>query len=235
MVKQIINFNLFTMRNFIQIALIVGLSVLLLNQCKETTQLKKSNKLNQIALLDSVSYYQNKLGLEVAEKRTFIGSNKELKTLLEVKKKESKQFKEAAKKWKKLYQATQIEVEIKNDSVDIPFDVPVNYIFSKNFYKKTELYEFSGVVNQNGIILNSIQNRTISIFTGLKRKSLFSEFKTEITSSDVDTRITNFDNFTFREKPKRFGLSFFGGYALTTNFQFQPIIGIGVSYDLLRF
>lgn len=236
MVKQIINFNLFAMRNFIQIALIVGLSVLLLNQCRQTAQLKKSNKHNQLTLLDSVKYYQNKLGLEVAEKLAFKGTSKELQTILDTKKEENQQLKVALEKFKKVDNATSVNQTIKIDAVDIPFDKKVSVNFVRKFLNQTDFYTFSGEVNQLGININFLSNNLQTSITGVKSVGwLSSEYRTEISNSNPFISTNNFDSFTFQKKQKRFGVSFFGGYAFTSNFQFQPVVGVGVSYDLFRF
>ena len=110
-------------KNLIYITIIILLSVLLLNQCRKTDSIKKSNKHNQLTLLDSVSFYKNKLGLEVAEKLTFKGTAKELEIILEAKKQENKQLKIAIENFKKVDNTTSVNQSIKIDSVDIPFSL----------------------------------------------------------------------------------------------------------------
>lgn len=42
-------------------------------------------------------------------------------------------------------------------------------------------------------------------------------------------------NIDFTTQKKRFGISLFGGYVVTSNLQLTPAIGVGVTYDLFRF
>lgn len=234
--QKIITSNIIKMRNFLQISLIILFAVLFLNQCRVTAQKEDTNKVNQLALLDSVSYYKNKLGLEVAEKQTFIGSAKELKDLFEAEKEKSEQFKESSKKWKKLYNAAKIEIDYKIDSLTIQFTNPVNYEFTRYFEQKTKDYFIKGYVNNYGFNFDFRSKIVLTPFSGLKRTGfLTSENRTEITTSNPYARIVDFQNFNFKPKKKRFGVSVFAGYGLSTNFEFTPVIGAGVSYDIFRF
>ena len=224
------------MKNFINTAIIVVLTLLLLNQCRITAHQKKTNKVNQLALLDTVSYYKNAQGIWVAEKQTFQGTEKELKSILESKLAENSQLRETIKKFKKLQNASSVNQLIKIDSVDIPFDKKVSVNFVRKFFKKTDYYTFSGEVNQIGININFLSTNLQTQATGVKRLGwLSSEYRTEISNSNPFITTTNFDNFNFVKKKKRFALSIFGGYALTSNFQFTPVVGFGVSYDLFQF
>lgn len=224
------------MKNFIQIALIIILSVLLLNQCRVNIQQKKSNKVNQLSLIDTVEYYTNKIGLEVAEKQTLVGTNKELKQLFEAEKKESEQFKESSKKWRKLYNATKLDLEFKIDSLTIEFKKPIKHEFSRYFEKQTKDYFIKGQVNQFGFNFDFRAKTKITAFTGIKNTGLFdSENRTEITSSNQYLRVLDLDNFNFQPKKKPFGLSVFLGYVITPDFKIQPGVGAGISYSLFRF
>ncbi|WP_271407317.1 hypothetical protein [Tenacibaculum soleae] len=207
------------MKNFIQIAVIILLSAVLLHQCSLTAQLKSTTELNTAAALDSVKYYKNKLGQVVAEKQTYKGTATQLKQLFEAEQQKSNQFKAASKKWRKLYSAAKIELQFKLDSIDVPFTVPVPYNFTRDFLKETKDYTIKGIANQNGLNIDFRAKATITPFTGIKPTGLFArEHRTEITSSNDNIQITDFENFNFVEKPKRWGvgLSFgFGFYHKT--------------------
>lgn len=234
--QKIITSNNIRMRNFLQISLIILFAVLFLNQCRVTAEKENTNKQNQLALLDSISYYKNKLGLEVAEKQTFIGSTKELKMLFEAEKEKSEQFKESSKKWKKLYNAAKIEIDYKIDSLTVQFNKPINYEFTRYFEKQTKDYFIKGYVNNYGFNFDFRSKIVLTPFSGLKRTGfLTSENRTEITTSNPYARIVDFQNFNFKPKKKRFAISVFAGYGLSNNFEFTPVIGAGISYDLFRF
>lgn len=224
------------MKNFIYIAIIVILTVLSIHQCREKNAFKASIANNNKAYLDSVEYYKNKLGLEVAEKRTLQGTEKELEIYLEQEKVKNKQLATALKGWVKKYKALKIEVELKIDTVDIPFTKAVPYKFTRSFYQETGLYQFSGVVTQNGIIINTLATATLTPVSGLKRKGLFTTLpKTEITSSNQFLKVKDFESFNFTPVKKRFGFSVFGGYVITSGLEVSPAVGVGISYDLFSF
>lgn len=221
------------MKNFIQIALIVLLSSLLLYQCRRTAAQKSANILNTKAALDTLEYYNNKLGQVVAEKQTYKGSVKELSGLFEYEKQKSNQFKEASAKWRKLYNAAKIELEFKIDSVDVSFNVPVPYNFKRNFSKQTPDFFLKGNVNQTGITFDFRAKAIVTPFSGVKQKGMFSsENRTEVTSSNKHLQITDFDTFTFTEKQKRWGV----GLSFGLGFYHKSIFtGVTINRNFITF
>ena len=221
------------MKNFIQIALIIVLAIISFNQCVTNKEFKQQLKLNQLAEKDTVSYYVNKLGLEVAKSKSYKGTADELEVYLQTARDSSKQFEEATKKWRKIANALQIEIEFKADSVDIPFDVPVNFEFKRKFFKQTDAYTFKGFVNNFGINIDTRATATITPITGTKPTGLFSnDFRTEITSSNNLIRVTDFNNFNFTERKKRFGIGFSVGFGF---YQKGFFIGPSLNYNLIQF
>ena len=207
------------MKNTIQIALIIILSVLLFNQCKETAQFKTTLNNNELAKLDTIEYYENALGLTVAEKLTYKGTAEQLKVNLSEKSKESAQFKEASKGWRKKYNALQIKLEFVLDSINVPFNQPVPYNFERTFEKLTKDYYLKGIANQNGLNIDFRAKAAVTSFTGIKPFS--NQTTTNITRSTDLLRISNFDNFSFVQKQKKwgiglsFGLGFYHKYTFT--------------------
>jgi hypothetical protein len=221
------------MKNYLQLVLIILFAVLYFNKCTTNKTDKKTAKNNALALLDSVSYYKNKLGLEVAAKKTFQGTAADLKIYFEAEKVKSKQFSEASKKFKKLYNASIIKLKFKIDSVDIPFKTPVAFNFNRNFYQKTKQYTIAGHVNESGINLDLLATATITPFTGSKKIGIFkTDFKTEITSSSPALTITDFNNYTFKPKEKRFGIGVSFGFGVYNSGFF---VGPSVNYNIIRF
>lgn len=221
------------MKNFIQITLIILFAILFLNQCRVSQEKETIGKNNQLALLDTVSYYKNKLDLEVAEKTTFKGSAKELKFLFDAEKQKNIQFAEASKKWKNLYNAAIIELEFKVDSLHILFNKPIDYSFSRKFSKKTKDYFLKGSVNEFGVNIDFRALATITPFTGNKKSSLFSsDYKTEITSSSELLKVKDFKNFNFTERKKRFGVGFSVGFGF---YQDGFFLGPSINYNLIQF
>jgi hypothetical protein len=223
-------------KNLIYITIIILLSILLVNQCRKTTSIKKTNAHNQIALLDSISFYKNKLGIEVAEKLAFKGTANELKIIVETKKAENQQLKTALESFKKVDNANSVNQSIKIDSVDIPFDKKLSVNFVRKFLKQTDFYTFSGEVNQLGININFLSNNLQTSVTGVKSIGwLSSEYRTEISNSNPYISTNNFDSFSFQPKKKRFGLGVFSGYAITSEFKPTLAIGLGFTYNFLSF
>lgn len=221
------------MKNFLQIAAIIILSIICINQYIRKNELAKTIELNELAEKDTIQYFTNKLGLEVAEKKAYKGTVEELEGYLQSARDSSKQFAEASKNWKEIASALQIELEFKVDSVDIPFDQPINFDFTRNFYKKTDTYTFSGVVNNFGLNIDAFARATITPVTGTKPAGLFSsDFSTEITSSNNLIRVTDFNSFNFVERKKRFGIGFSLGFGLYHRGFF---VGPSINYNLIQF
>jgi hypothetical protein len=221
------------MKNFLLISALIIVSALLVHQCRVTTQLSQTNKKNQLASLDSINYYKNKLGLEVAEKQTFVGTSKQLKIYLEAAKQKNKQLRNTIAAFRKLAAASSVEQTIKIDSVDIPFQEKVSVNFVRKFLKQTEYYTFSGEVNEFGINVNFLSTNLQTQATGIKNVGWFnSEFRTEVTNNNPYITTSNFQNFTFIERKKRFGIGVSFGFGL---YQKGFFIGPSVNYNLIQF
>jgi hypothetical protein len=221
------------MRNFIYTTAIIILSIICINQCSNTTRFKKSLKLNGLALKDTVEFFTNNLNQIVAEKKTYKGTAEQLKTYLDIEENKSKQFAEASKKWKKLYNAAKIKVEFKVEDVDIPFDSIINLEFKRNFFSKTNTYTFKGSVNQFGINIDALATTTLTPMTGIKSVGLFSnEHKTEITSSNPLINIPSFSNYTFIKKERRWGV----GLSLGIGLYYKDFfVGPSLNYNIIQF
>lgn len=221
------------MKNFIQILLILILAIISFNQCVTNKEFKQQLKLNELAEKDTVSYYVNKLGLEVAKSKSYKGTAEELESYLQNARDSSKQFAEATRKWRKIANALQIEIEFKVDSLEIPFNTPVNFEFTRSFFKQTDAYVFKGFVNNFGINIDARATATITPITGTKPTGLFSnDFRTEITSSNNLIRVKDFKNFNFTERKKHFGVGFSVGFGF---YQGGFFLGPSINYNLIQF
>jgi hypothetical protein len=233
MLKNNIVIESFSMKNFIQIVVIIILAVLLLNQCRISADEKKVSKNNIEAYNDTVSYYQNKLGLEVAEKQSFKGTAAQLAIYFEAEKAKNKQLLESVRKFKKLENAATVNQTIQIDSVDIPFNIPVPFEFSRSFSKHTEFYSFAGVTNQFGHTINFMAKNAQTSVTGVKSIGwLSSEYRTEITNSNPHIKTKDFQKFNFIKKEKRFGIGFSVGFG----FHYKGFfVGPSVNYSIIKF
>jgi hypothetical protein len=221
------------MKNFISTTLIIILSMICINQCSNNKSFKKNLKSNGLVLRDTVKFFTNSLNQTVAEKETYKGTAEQLETYLDIEKHKSKQFAEASKKWKKLYNAANFEIEFKVENVDIPFDTIINFKFKRNFFSETDTYAFKGTVNQFGINIDALAIATLTPMTGIKSVGLFSnENRTEITSSNKLIKVTDFSNFTFVEKKNKWGVGVSFGIGF---YQKGFFVGPSVNYNIIQF
>lgn len=228
--------NSFKMKNFIYIVIIVILSIICIQQCRNKVTFKNQLKQNQEARKDTIEYYKNELGQTVAEKKAFQTSLADKEILIADVLQENQQLKNQIASFKKPTSASSTDIKVEVKDVQYHFKNPVNYDFSRKFTITDKNYSFYGEVNQFGINLNFLATNRQTLATGLKKRGWFSSyFTSEATNSNDIFTITDMTNINFQEKPKRFGLSVFTGYGVMTNFQTGPVIGVGISYDLFRF
>lgn len=190
------------MRNFIQCLLIIILSISFIHQCESKKKMKKTSKHNESVLLDSVQYYKNSLGQEVAEKKSFQGTAQELEQILDAKRKENAQLNEAMKHWKSIANATQIKTVTEIKEVAIPFEVPIPCEFSRTFVKHDKWFSIGGEVTQAQIFIENILiPNDQTIVAGRKKLGwLKTEVRAEVINSNPNIKTYTIDNFTFVDK-----------------------------------
>lgn len=222
------------MKNFTQNSIIIIMAILLIHQFEDKRAVQKTSKHNESVLLDSISYYKNSLGQEVAEKKSFQGTAQELKQILDAKRKENAQLNEALKKWRKVINISDTQTETRIDSIKVPFEVRVPCDFSRTWIKKEKFYSVAGEVNELGVTIENIlipNQQTIVV--GTKKLGMFkTEFRAEITNSNPYIKTTSIDNFTFVERKKRFGIGASFGFGFYHNGFF---VGPSVNYNLIEF
>lgn len=221
----------------IYIATIAVISFLFFKKCKSDKQKIGNLKYNQKVSEDSIKYFKNSLGQEVAEKRSYIGTNSELKELINSKEQKNSQLRDALKRSKRLLALAKIKTVTKIDTIEIPYKVPVEFEFERFFKKDTDFYCINGIASNLGVKIDEfeIYNEQIISFDR-KRIGMFkTQYVSKVFNSNPYIKVTGLDSYQFIEKQKRFGVSLFGGYVLTSNLALTPAIGIGVTYDLIRF
>lgn len=230
-------------KDFLYIAVIFAVLTVFLHKCKSDSS--RIDKLihNQQVANDSVQYYKNTLGQEVAEKQSYIGSNTELKELIKEKEQKNSQLRQTIRKFRKVTAVAKVETTTKIPETVIKFEEPISCSalndddFTLGFNHDFEHFSISGLVTRFDFTLRCFEvYNTQTIVFGKKRLGMFStEYRTEITNSNPYIKVTGLDSYQFVEKQKRFGFSLFGGYVLTSNLTFTPAVGVGVTYDLIRF
>lgn len=222
----------------------VVLFLLLLHQCNEKNNAQEETKSVRAFLSDSVDYYKNKSGQLVAEKTALRSENNKisdrnqvLQVLLSKQIDSTRQLTKLVKNFKTIDAAGNITLETELKDIEIPFEEPLGFNFSRRWSKKTPHYFISGFTSEIGTTIDRLKlNTIISFGIGEKKTGFFqNEYRFEATASNPFVKITGLDGATFSQKRKRLGLSLYAGYGLDRNFALTPQIGVGITYDLLQF
>ena len=221
------------MKTFYQNAVILGLVVLCIYLFRQNNYNQKTAKNNIGVLTDSIGYFKTREGLWGAEKRVFIGTQKQLKQLVN---QQSLAFRNALKSFKKPSSAAVIKTETKIDTVFIPYEKEIETIiaeFNLPFSKKTKFYSINGSATNQGLnILNITIPNTQTVVFGKKRIGfLKNEHRIEVVNSNPLIKTTYLDGLIYKPKKHRFGIGFFLGYSM----DLKPTIGFGLSYNTIKF
>ena len=207
------------------------LIVLCIYLWRSNRQTKYTTSNNIGALTDSLGHYQTKEGAWVAEKKLFQGTEKDLKQIIKSK---DAAFQKLLKSFKKPVAAAVIKTITKIDTVFIPYKTKIDLpVFELSFSKDAKHYSINGISTNEGInILDISIPNSQNVVVGKKKIGWFKrEYRIEVENSNPHIKVTDLDGFSFRPKPKRFGLGVFVGYST----DLEVVIGVGVNYNLLSF
>ena len=223
--------TIFIMKQIIPYLIIAILAVLLFRQCEQRKHDKITADNTAQFLKDSVRYYKNEIGQEVAVRTALQGKRDALQTLLDNTNDENGQLRRLLKNAGRVDGAGNITIITRIDSIPVPYEVPIPCKFHRDWNAKDEFYSISGVSNQNGIVINSIEipNR-LSFVMGEKKGN----FTIQAVNSNPNVKTIGLDAYSFKVPPKRFGVSIFAGYGIS-NEGLSPLVGIGLGYQLIRF
>lgn len=218
------------MKTIIPYILAIVFLLLFLRQCERTRDAESRSDTTIEYLTDSISYYKNRHGQEVAVRAAIAGEKKELELLLQ---NTSEQLADLAKRYRKLQAAGEVGQEVRIDTVRVEYEVPVPCEFFRNWTKSVQnQYTISGTSDQHGITIDSLTiPNTLSFVVGKEK----SKFTFSAINSNPLIKTTSLDAYTLDIPQRRFGFSVFAGYGLSSNFQLTPILGVGVTYDLFQF
>jgi hypothetical protein len=226
------------MKNLTIILIILSaiLSILLFRQCEKVSELKNEAQSTKDFLSDSIRYYKNELGQEIAVKTALKGEKSALEVLLSKQIDSTGQLKALVKKFRKVDAAGNITTITKFDTIRIGYEVPILCEFHRDWGENTKWYKIAGSSNQNGILIKSLEvPNTLSFAIGKKKKGLFnSEYVIEAVNSNPNIKTVGLDSYSVKVPHKRLGVSIFAGYGISKD-GLSPITGIGLSYQLLRF
>lgn len=224
-------------RDFLYIAALIFISMLYFDSCSKDNFDLANQKQNDKVINDTIQYFQNELGQEVAEKLSFKGSKKQLERIINLKESENSQLKVALKKWKKVASATKVKTVIEIKEIPIPFKDTIPFTFNRSFQKVDKFYSIFGNVNQSGLTFDRISiPNTQTIISGKKKVGFFkTEYRFEVTNSNPFIKTVQADSYNFVERNKRFGIGVIGGYGLSSGLKTNFFVGVGVSYNLIKF
>lgn len=224
------------MKRLIPYIIAIIFLALFLNQCQKTKQMQKQYDNTADYLRDSIIYYKNGQGAEIASRIALQGDKDQLKTLLNNTIDENGQLKGLVSKYKKAIAAGNITIVTKIDTIKIGYEVPIPFEFSRDWSKTDQWYNIGGNSDQNGITINSIEipNR-LSFAIGDKKTEWFkTEYRIEAVSSNPFVKIEGLDSYTLQVPQKRFNIGLTAGYGISKD-GLSPFVGIGVGYSLIRF
>lgn len=224
------------LQTIIPYILAVVFLALFLNTCREKREMQKEASNSFDFFSDSIRYYKNELGQEIAVKTALQGEKSALEVLLSKQIDSTGQLKALVKKFRKVDAAGNITTITKFDTIRIGYEIPVPCEFHRDWSENTKWYKIAGSSNQNGITINSLEvPNTLSFAIGKRKKGWFnSEYVIEAVNSNPNIKTKGLDAYSVKVPQKRLGVSIFAGYGLSKD-GISPIAGIGLSYQLLRF
>ena len=146
------------------------------------------------------------------------------------------QLKRLVRSFRNVDTAGNVTTVTKIDTIPIPYEVEVPCKFTREFGIFERYYTIEGTSNKKGISLNEISiPNTLSFAIGDKKTGFFkSEYRIEVVNSNPYITTTGLDAYTLQVPKKRFGFAVFAGYGITES-GLSPMVGVGFSYQLLRF
>lgn len=183
------------LRAFLPYAVIIVMAVLLFHQCERSAIETKHANDSVNVLLDSVSYYKNKIGTVTAGRQTLELTALQLKKLL-VERDERLQTLTA--KFTKVSNAVKYTSNTNIPPLAIAFketrdSLPNTHAFERKGFSSTEWYDLGYRVTADSLYINPLSIPTETyVLTGVKRKWLFGKpiLTTEVTNTNPYITVT---------------------------------------------
>jgi hypothetical protein len=180
--------------------------ILFFRECRKSSELKEQYSNTTTYLQDSVKYYKNSLGQEIAYRSVLKGDKQSLELILTKQRDSLGQLKRLVDKYRKVSGAGNITTIIKIDSIPIPYEVEVPCEFERIWSKTDPFYKLKGTSNQFGININEIEipNQTSFAF-GQRKLGLFkTEERIEVVHSNPYIKTTDIDFYSRIVRRKNF-------------------------------
>lgn len=217
---------------YLVIVLLVLLSV---HQCQRNRKLQINRASEKAFFEDSISYYVNRHGQQVAEKRALEGDKQTLELLLSKQVDSTRQLKKLVEKFRRIQAAGNVTTVTHIDSVFIPYQ-GLQTDLEHDFRISNPFYTISGRDQLEGIAIHSLSlPNTLSFAIGNKKTGLFqSEHRVEVVNSNPYVKTVGIDSYTFKTGEGIISLDAQAGYGLTI-YGSTPYVGVGVGFDLWKF
>ncbi|RZJ71074.1 hypothetical protein [Flavobacterium sp.] len=166
--------------------LIILLSLMLLASLGTCRFYKNQGSDNLLAVVDTVKYFRNSIGVLTASKKTVEADRDQLKELANS---QGKQMAAMTKEFRQVKSATIVSAPIFIPKAEVKFDTPLPCpeFERKGVKEDDKWFRFQYVVNQNGFSLDSLKvSDTLRIVNGTKRKWFLGKAipTTDLTSSN---------------------------------------------------
>ena len=209
--------------NLIWIIIIAFMAFLMITQgCnnkKEINRLERNYEIEKEGIQSELL----KNGQELNTVRSKLLTEKELKEQA------SDSLKLVLKKYKDVKATVKIKTITKRDTLYIPFDSIIPYVFSRTFKHETEFSKITGLSTNEGVRIdtNESYNEQNIVFGDKKEGWFKTEQSVSITNSNPNVKTTGIQSSVITERKKRWvigaggvvdhrgnaGVGFFAGYA----------------------
>lgn len=138
-------------------------------------------------------------------------------------------------KMNQVKELTQVKAKLEDKVKAQQVEIDANK--NKTYHYKTKYFEATGTDADSS--LKYAYNAELNLLKYDKKGSLLGAKKTyiDISSPDKNLKINGVENFTkdISSPPTKFGLGVQAGYGVSSDMKASPYIGLGVSYNLIRF
>jgi hypothetical protein len=219
------------------LVVVILLSVFSCTQYKIRKELKAERQSVEEYFKDSVKYYKNKYGQEVATKKVLIGDKDQLEVLLSKQVDSTNQFKGLYKKYKNVKSAGIIETITKIDTIYITYDSPldINVGLGRDFKIDTQDYFISGTAYLTGLTIDRIYlENKLTFIKGVRKNGWFkpNTYSIDVAHSNPHIQTTGIDSYLFTPKKNRFHVGPAIGYDFITG---RLSGGVSIMYSVISF
>lgn len=178
------------MKKYIPYIIIIVLAVLLLLSVQRCSYNARVGNDNAAAVVDTVTYFTNKLGTETASNKTLQVDKKQLQSLVLDK---DNELAALAKEFSKVHTIVKAETKMQIDTVKVAYETPAPCDFERTGKVLEKWYSFGYASTQNGFTVDNLNVPiTLTAITGAKRKWFLGKetLTTDVTIDNPNVKVT---------------------------------------------